>query len=58
MSNCRALGVTVGNLEGAILYLEEHKTLHSEASYQSTLALLRKELAAAIKAYLACTGGA
>lgn len=57
MNNCRALGITVGNLEGAILHLEQQKALHSNSSYQSTLKLLQDELAVAVKAYLACMNG-
>jgi hypothetical protein len=57
MRNCRALGVTLGNLEGAIIYLEEHRTLHSNAGYQSTLKLLQEELATAAKAYFECMNG-
>jgi hypothetical protein len=44
------------NLEGAIIHLEEHKTLHTIAGYQAALKLLQDELAAAEKAYRACMG--
>jgi hypothetical protein len=54
MSNCRPLGVTVGNLEGSIIYLEEHRTLHSEAGYESTLKMLKNELDKAAAAYFKC----
>lgn len=57
MRNCSALGVTVGNLEGAIIHLEQNKTLHSNPSYQSALKLLQDELATAVKAYFACVNG-
>ncbi|MGB9419020.1 MAG: hypothetical protein WCB58_22105 [Acidobacteriaceae bacterium] len=54
MSKCAALGVTVGNLEGAIIHLQEKRTLHSLAGYQAALKLLEDELDTAVKAYLAC----
>jgi hypothetical protein len=58
MSKCSKLGVTVGHLEGAIIYLEEHRTLHSNPNYQITLKLLQDELATAVKAYFECMKGA
>jgi hypothetical protein len=54
MRNCTALAVTVGHLAGSIIYLEEHRTLHSEASYESTLKMLQNELAKAAEAYFKC----
>ena len=57
MSKCSALLTTVVNLDGAIAYLEEHKTLHSIASFESTLKLLEAELGKAAKAYLECLNG-
>ena len=57
MSKCSALLTTVVNLDGAILRLEEQKTLHSIAGYESALQLLRTELGKAAKAYLECLNG-
>jgi len=54
MGRCTALGATVFNLEGAIIHLEEQRTLHSLPSYESTLKLLQGEYEKALKAYLAC----
>jgi hypothetical protein len=57
MSKCSALLTTVINLDGAIVHLEEHRTLHSIAGYESALQLLQAELGKAAKAYLECLNG-
>jgi len=57
MGRCSELLTTVNHLDGAIVYLEEHRTLHSMASYESTLNMLKGELSKAAEAYLACLRG-
>ena len=57
MAKCSKLLAEVTSLDSAIVYLEEHKTLHALPDYQKALKFLQDELAKASKALLECLKG-